>query len=83
MEHEPFVVTASFFKNEESFIKLCKENGKQSGDGTRVIAFKEACHFTCGPKSTQPAPIIECFAGGSNPIHEIGSINKKQFEFDF
>jgi hypothetical protein len=46
MEHEPFVVTASFFKNEESFIKLCKENG------TRVIAFKEACHFTCGPKST-------------------------------
>jgi len=31
MEHEPYFVTASFFKNEESFIKLCRENGKLSG----------------------------------------------------
>ena len=32
LEHEPYIVTASFFKNEESFIKLCRENGKLSGN---------------------------------------------------
>ena len=83
MEHEPYIVTASFFKNEECFIKLCKENGKCSSNGTRVIVFKEACNFSVGPQASQPKMEMQCFAGGSNPIHDIGSINKKQFEFDF
>ena len=36
-EHDPYIVTASFFKNEESFIKLCRENGKLSG---KFLLFK-------------------------------------------
>ena len=83
MEHEPFIVTASFFKNEECFVKLCKENGKASGNGTRIIVFKEACNFSCGPQASQPQTTVECFAGGSNPLHDINNINKHQFEYDF
>ena len=55
LEHEPYIVTASFFKNEECFIKLCKENGKTSGDATRVITFKDACVFSHGPDSVKVA----------------------------
>jgi hypothetical protein len=83
LEHQPYVVTASFFKNEESFLKLCKENGKVSGNGTRVIVFKEACKFKIGPQSTTETPEFEVYAGGQNPVHQVGDINKKQFEFDF
>jgi hypothetical protein len=32
VEHEPYIVSPSFFKNEESFIKLARENGKLSGN---------------------------------------------------
>ena len=69
LEHEPYVVTASFFKNEESFIKLAKENGKVSGNNTRVIIFKAACNFRGGPNSSKDTPQFEVFAGGQNPIH--------------
>jgi len=43
------MLTASFFKNEESFIKLCKEHGKLSGNMQRVIVFEELCQFSGTP----------------------------------
>lgn len=70
LEHEPFIVTASFFKNEEAFVKIAKENGKISGNGTRVITFKDACVFTCGPNATKHLiggtnyGQSDCFGGG-------------------
>lgn len=64
LEHEPYVVTASFFRNEESFIKLAKENGKISGNNTRCILFKAACKFRGGPDSAKSQPEFEVFAGG-------------------
>lgn len=83
-------MTASFFKNEECFIKLCKENGKTSGNCTRVIVFKESCVFSHGPDSVKVAMqgglnygATSCFAGGQNPISNVNEINKKQFEYDF
>jgi hypothetical protein len=40
------VVTASFFKNEEAFIKLAKDQNKLSGGVSRVILFKDQCQFS-------------------------------------
>jgi len=45
-EHEPYMVTASFFKNEESYVKLCRENGKISGTQKSIILFKDVCQFS-------------------------------------
>ena len=44
-EHEPYIVTASFFKNEEAFIRLAKDHGKCSGHQSRVILFADSCQF--------------------------------------
>jgi len=33
LEHEAYMVTAMFFKDEESFLRLCRENGKISNSG--------------------------------------------------
>ena len=53
LEHEPYIVTASFFKNEEAFIKLAKDNGKLTtcDRGDRVILFNEKCAFNYGPEA--------------------------------
>ena len=32
-EHEAYIVTASFFKNEESFMRLANDHGKSSHEG--------------------------------------------------
>ena len=40
-EHEPYIVTASFFKNEEAFLKLARDQNKISGGVSRVILFKD------------------------------------------
>jgi len=48
------MVTAMFFKDEESFLRLCRENGKISnsgGDESWLIIFRENCQFSCGPNS--------------------------------
>ena len=31
-EHEPFMRTAAFFKNEDTFLQLCLQHGKISGN---------------------------------------------------
>ena len=70
-------MTASFFKNEESFIKLCRENGKLSGNQQRIILFKETCQFAnlslVGHGSAEVhgganAGRSSIYAGGMNPV---------------
>ena len=86
LEHEPYIVTASFFKNEESFIKLCRENGKLSGNQQRIILFKDHCQFAgLDPQASMGsnAGRVTTYAGGENPVTSMTQVQKKQFEFDF
>ena len=81
-EHEPFIVTASLFKNEESFLQLCQQHGKCSGNRQRVILFKEQCQFF-GTPGYNPEGGTQSFSGGSNPLSALKDIQKKGFEFEF
>ena len=54
LEHSHYTVTPSYFKNEESFIKLCKMNGKAEGD--KYALFNEHCRILVGNPYFTPPP---------------------------
>lgn len=81
-EHEPFMVTASLFKNEESFLQLCHQHGKCSGNRSRVILFKEQCQFF-GTPNYNAAGGTQTFNGGANPLTALKEVQKKSFEYEF
>ena len=62
-EHEPFMITASLFKNEESFIQLATQHGKISGNKQSVIVFKDTCQFQ-GQPAYNPTGGTQTFSGG-------------------
>eukprot|EP00347_Sterkiella_histriomuscorum_P022657 403337649 len=80
-EHEPFMFTASFFKNEESFLQLCIQNGKISGNRQSVIIFKESVQFA-GTPGYNPTGGTSSFQGGENPLVNLKDILKKSHEQD-
>ena len=80
------MVTATFFKNEEAFIKLAKDNGKLGGGERqdRVILFRENCTFGQVNQAVAPdGTFSDAFAGGVNPIKDINEIDQAQTEYEF
>ncbi|CDW72945.1 UNKNOWN [Stylonychia lemnae] len=80
-EHEPFMVTASLFKNEECFLQLCQQHGKLNSNKQSVILFKDNCQFF-GTPQYNPTGGTSVYQGGANPLVNLKEIVKKGNEQD-
>jgi len=71
-------VSASFFRNEETFLKLCQEWNRIFQNRTQVALFRESCIFRGTPEWT-----LQGRSADFNPQGEIQEIQKQQEEMEF